>query len=231
MSAVNIPFQLPAKDEIPSLSQLKADATTVAGLLAKAEAAVAEFNAARDKIANEFASAYKTGSRAARDEVLGGKVAELKVETRQTLDDLLKQAGAPKARRDTANDYLGNPIVTVNVATLGNPKRATYVANLQNAGHASIKAAAVFAVANQDQDLVAAILDVIADRMPGERPVSPNDLTDKAPHPDYVAAKAAFRAFDRDFQKLILARRTFISPTAGVLGRVKLALDAQEEGE
>ena len=87
MSAVDIPFELPNQDEIPSLSQLKADAALVASLFTKAEAAVSEFNAARDKIASEFASAYKTASRQARDEVLGGKIAELKRSTRETLDD------------------------------------------------------------------------------------------------------------------------------------------------
>jgi len=228
-AAVNIPFQLPTKDEIPSLSQLKEDAALVASLLLQAERHIEAFNAERDKIADEFASAYRNASKQARDEVLGGKIAELKQGTREALDDLLKKAGAPKTRRDNANDYLGNAIVTVNVATLGSEKRAQYHANLVNAGHASIKAAAIYAVANANQDLVAAILDVIADRMPGDRPVSPNDLTNKAPHPDYVAAKAAFKAFDRDFQKLILARRTFISPTAGVLGRVKLALDEADD--
>lgn len=221
--------ELPTKDQIPSLSQLNADAAEVAKLLAQAEAHVAGFKAAKDKITAEFASSYGSNvSKAARDQVLNGRIMELRQGTRAALDALLKQAGAPKARRDNASDYLGKPEITVNVATLGDPKRSTYFDNLRNAGHASIRAAAIFAVANGDQPLVAAVLDVLADKMPSDRPVSANDLLSKAPHPDYVAAKEAFRAFDRDFQKLILVRRTFLSPTAGALGRVKLGLDAAE---
>ncbi len=225
MSDLNIPVELPEKDAIPSISQLKADAATITNLLSQAEAHIAAFNSARDKIAHDFANAYKTASQRARDEVLGGKITELKQGTRKALDDLLKQAGAPKARRDTASVYLGKPEITVNVATLGDPKRSTYFDNLRNAGHASIRAAAIFAVANGDQPLVAAILDVLADKMPSDRPVSANDLLSKVPHPDYVAAKEAFRAFDRDFQRFLLARSTFLSPTAGALRRVKLGLD------
>lgn len=220
---------LPNKDEIPSLAQLKADASTIENLLSQAERHVTAFTAARAKLVDDFSNAYKTASKTAIDEVLGGKIMELKKGTREALDALLKSAGAPKARRDNAQDFLGDARVTVNVNTLGSPKRKVYCDNLKHAGHASIKAAAVFAVANGDQELVAALLDVLSSLPVSERPVSANDLVEKAPHPDFVAAKAAFFAFDIAFQRLILTRRTFLSPTASALGRVKLGLDEADD--
>lgn len=220
---------LPNRDEIPSLANLKSDAALIANLLSQAERHVTAFTEARAKLVDDFSRAYKTASKSAIDEVLGGKIMELRKGTREALDALLKQAGAPKARRDNAQDYLGDARITVNVNTLGSPKRKIYYDNLKNAGHASIKAAAVFAVANGDQELVAALLDVLSSLPVSERPVSANDLVEKAPHPDFVEAQAAFRAFDRDFQRLILTRRTFLSPTAGALGRVKLALDEADD--
>lgn len=151
-------------------------------------------------------------------------------------DVIRKDLANARELLDLSKDALSNPFAVLDSQTLGDSRRATYMANLVGAGPLALKHAAEQAAATGDAALAAAVISVL-ERMPSaERPFFPQAVLEIFPH-DHEVFQPMQEYLDAELalQNSISLFGEVVNGAASTTGKISRGLRAKdavaEEGE
>lgn len=162
------------------------------------------------------------------------QVKDVRKAAKERADVIRKDLASARELLDLSKDALSNPFAVLDAQTLGDPRRATYMANLVGAGPLALKHAAEQAAASADAALAAAVISVL-ERMPtADRPffpqavlgIFPKDHEVFAPMDEYLDAERALH----DSVSLFGEISNGVASTTGKISRGLRAKDTGAEG-
>jgi hypothetical protein len=139
-------------------------------------------------------------------------------------DKVLRELGPLVAAADTAAPLYADKIRVIDRITLAKPERATYSANLANAGPVALANAAAQALATNDLALVSAVIARLQSMPVADRPFTPHQLADRFEVAEHAKATEALTILRNRTQAGILATREIRSPASGPIGRIMAGL-------
>ncbi len=160
-----------------------------------------------------------------------GEASEVKavfVEIRENslaeFDGIMKEAGAAYEHVPSQRDFYASPVMTLNRATLGDPRRTQYVEQLRNSGRGELTHLAQWAVATGNAALAAAIVSRL-DSMPGaQRPFHGVAVAEALRLEEHRKAVEAIKIAEARFQAIVIAIRTWKLAQATPVNTISLAL-------
>jgi hypothetical protein len=125
-------------------------------------------------------------------------------------EDTKKKLGPAKHALEAAAVFYADAASVLERRTLSSAKRATYTANLANAGSAAVRTAALTAVATGDEELAAAVVQKLGNLPAGDRPFAPGSFIVEFGVDDYHKYQTLKAYFDRRLSEALLESR-FVS--------------------
>ncbi|CAN7650477.1 hypothetical protein LJR039_005023 [Pseudorhodoferax sp. LjRoot39] len=140
------------------------------------------------------------------------------------LNKYLKDAGPMHEALMSQRPYYSSPVQVLNRVSLGDPKRTTFLHQLQFAGPAELGHLAQVAVATHDVPLAAAVVSLL-DRMPTkERPVGPVEVAAAMKLEEFVKVQQYLKLGDARLQGIIIAVRTWKQGKSNPINTLSMAL-------
>ncbi|HCF3472087.1 TPA: hypothetical protein NIC52_001933 [Pseudomonas aeruginosa] len=151
-------------------------------------------------------------------------IREIKDNSKDELDKIIKDAGAPHAKLIGQRQFYDSPAKVLARAALGDPKRTEYLQQLQHAGPAELGHMAQVAVGTGNVALASAVLSLI-DRMPTkDRPVGPAELATAMKQEDFLKVQEYIKLGDARLQGILVAIRAWNASKSNPISSVQLAM-------
>ncbi|HCL3865651.1 TPA: hypothetical protein N2B39_002397 [Pseudomonas aeruginosa] len=151
-------------------------------------------------------------------------IREIKDNSKDELDKIIKDAGAPHAKLIGQRQFYDSPAKVLARAALGDPKRTEYLQQLQHAGPAELGHMAQVAVGTGNVALASAVLSLI-DRMPTkDRPVGPAELATAMKQEDFLKVQEYIKLGDARLQGILVAIRAWNAGKSNPISSVQLAM-------
>jgi len=198
------------KRTIKTLDRLQADLATRKAAIAKRWKAVGGINT-NLQIAGE-ASEVKT------------VFVEIRENSLAEFDAIMKEAGAAHEDVPSQRDFYASPVMTLNRATLGDPRRTQYVEQLRNAGRGELAHLAQWAVSTGNAALAAAIVSRVDSMPSAQRPFPGIAVAESLRLEEHRKAVEAIKIADARFQAIVIAIRAWKTAQATPVNTVSLAL-------
>lgn len=160
------------------------------------------------------------------------QVADVRKAAKERADALKKDLAGARELLALSKDALSNPFAVLDAQTLGDARRATYMANLNGAGPLALKHAAEQAAATNDAALAAAVISVL-ERMPtAERPFFPQSVLEIFPD-DHEIFEPMHEYLDaeRALQDSLSLFGEVVNGAANPTARIARAIRAKEAPE
>lgn len=160
------------------------------------------------------------------------QVADVRKAAKERADVIRTELAGAKELLALSKDALSNPFAVLDAQTLGDARRATYMANLVGAGPLALKHAAEQAAATNDAALAAAVISVL-ERMPNsERPFFPQSVLQIFPD-DHEVFQPMHEYLDaeRALQDSLSLFGEVVNGAANPTARIARAIRAKEAPE
>lgn len=115
-------------------------------------------------------------------------VAQQRKGAKETAEKLARDLATARNVLELGKGVYDNPFSALDAATLGSPRRATYMQNLASAGPVALKNAAERAASLGDAELAAAVIAVVSGMPTDKRPFHPAAVLDIFPEEHEVFA-------------------------------------------
>lgn len=151
---------------------------------------------------------------------------------RERADAIKKDLAGARELLALSKDALSNPFAVLDSQTLGDTRRATYMANLVGAGPLALKHAAEQAAATNDAALAAAVISVL-ERMPtADRPFFPQSVLEIFPD-DHEVFQPMHEYLDaeRALEDSVSLFSEVINGSATTTGKISRGLRTQDAPE
>lgn len=162
---------------------------------------------------------------------VAGEASEVKavfVEIRENslaeFDAIMKDVGAAYQDVPSQREFYASPVLTLNRATLGDPRRTQYIEQLRTAGRGELAHLAQWAVSTGNAALAAAIVSRVDSMPSGQRPFPSVAVAECLRLEEHRKAIEAIKIADARFKAIVIAIRTWKTAQATPVNTVSLAL-------